>query len=465
MQRLGAWCARVGQSYLPHPLTLACLLSVGVLLAGMWWPDTALASLGFVDRGHVLCTMWAGGLWSTGFLAFALQMCVVLLTGFGLARAPVVQRALRRVAGLASTNRGAVVVIALASCVGCWINWGLGLVGAGLLAVELRTQLGRRGIHAQTSLLVAAAYSGMMIWHGGLSGSAPLKAAQGVTFIRSTGAANSTTIGLQQTVLSLMNGVTTCVVACLTIGLLYWMARPDDCSAVEVTPAEPVDPDRPSPTFAGRLDGSRIVPCVVSTVCAIALVGDIRAEGWAAVDINFVNTTFLALGLTLHGSLLSYVAAVAQGGQAVVGIIIQFPIYAGILAVMNGAGLTARLTEWATVGATSATALGLSEESAFALACFGSAALVNLMVPSGGGQWIVQGPIMLAGADQLGAPLGATVMAISYGDQWTNMIQPFWAIPLMGMTRVDVRSFMGYCAVLMLASGPVFACGLLLLGQ
>jgi short-chain fatty acids transporter len=146
-----------------------------------------------------------------------------------------------------------------------------------------------------------------------------------------------------------------------------------------------------------------------------------------------------------------------------VGIVIQFPLYSGIQALMVGAGLAVWLSG-AFVGGSDAIAgaLGISAGTTFPIATLASAGVVNFFVPSGGGQWIVQGPIMCQAADALGLPLAQTVMAVAYGDQLTNMVQPFWAIPLMGLTRVDARAFMGYCALLMLLATPLFVLALLL---
>ena len=201
---------------------------------------------------------------------------------------------------------------------------------------------------------------------------------------------------------------------------------------------------------------------LVVAVALVALLAWVREKHWGAVDLTFVNLLFLTLGLMLHRDIVSYMAAVAEGGRAIAGIVIQFPLYAGIQSIMAGAGLAAavshlfvNLSHWGTE------VLGIEAGATFPAATFFSAALVNLFVPSGGGQWIVQGPIMCSAADQLQLSLGQTVMAVAYGDQLTNMIQPFWAIPLMGLTRVNARQFMGYCALLMLLVVPVFIAALL----
>jgi short-chain fatty acids transporter len=195
----------------------------------------------------------------------------------------------------------------------------------------------------------------------------------------------------------------------------------------------------------------------------IALTHLLVRSGSAAIDLNLVNTVFLIAGLLLHRDLGAYVAAVTEGGKGVVGIVLQFPLYGGIHALMREAGLAAELSS-AFVDAShwTAAALHVSPAVTFPVATLLSAGLLNLFIPSGGGQWIVQGPIMCAAASAIGMPIEQAVMAVSYGDEWTNMMQPFWAVPLMGLTGVDVRAFMGYCILIMLLATPVYVVGLLL---
>ncbi len=474
MERLGGFFARIAQRVLPDPFVIAAGLTLVAILIGVAIPQTAaLRAEGIAGRLLAIARSWFDGVWDGGFLAFALQMCVVLLAGFGLAKAPGPTALLRRVAGAVGSGRGAVLCVAGVSCIGCWINWGFGLVAAGLLAREIRRGLARRRIPCNYALVVATAYSGMMIWHGGLSGSAPLKVAEnGVAIQRRIEDGSERIelppIGVDRTILSRGNLLLTGVFwAGIPLVLLAMSpASPRSADRVEPEPLEQVDkaprllPEDATVSPAQRLNRSRLIPMLVAGIGLIALAGRARG-GLRAIDLNFVNLLFIALGLLLHRNLEDYIAAVTEGGRAVVGIVLQFPLYGGIQGVLVGTGIAAAFSEgFVDVSQWLAAALGVSPGLPFAPAALASAGLVNLFIPSGGGQWIVQGPIMCAAADALGLPVEQAVMAVSYGDQWTNMIQPFWAIPLMGLTGVNVREFMGYCALLMLLAGPVFLFGL-----
>lgn len=491
MQRLGSFFARLAQRHLPDPLALACLLTLAVGAAAVVFPqEPGLRAASAGGRIAGAARIWLAGVWSAGFLAFALQMCVVLLTGFGLARAPVARRGLARLAAWPRTNRGAVGLIAAVSCAGCWLNWGFGLIFAGVLATEVRAGLRRRGVDCQYALIVAAAYAGMMIWHGGLSGSAPLKVAEvGVRAELPDGTVREIPpLAVSATTLSGPNLLLTAVLLVgipLTLRHLAEKGEAAPASAPVMSPpvasdsaASAVAPvGEPSvdeaPGWARRLNRSRVLALGIGGAILLGVAVQVAdamrtggsgrlVAGLGVLNLNTVNSLFLALGLCLHPHVASYMTAVAEGGRAIAGIVVQFPLYSGIQALMFGAGLAAELSNGFVAAAQAvAGALGIAESATFPLATFASAGLVNFFVPSGGGQWIVQGPIMCGAADALHLSIPQTVMAIAYGDQLTNMVQPFWAIPLMGLTRVDARAFMGYCALLMLLAAPVMAVGLL----
>jgi short-chain fatty acids transporter len=484
MERLGRLFAGLSQRYLPDAVVLACLLTLLTLLIAVGWPQVAeLQNAGTFARIPPVAAMWMDGVWNRDFLAFALQMCFVLLTGYGLAKAPLAGHVIRRIAGWPRSNRGAVFLIAFTSCVTCWINWGFGLIVSGLLAVGVGQRLAERGVRCQYPLIVAAAYLGMMIWHGGLSGSAPLRVNdQGVRITRLIDGRERTEqtgpIDIRGTTLSPGNLILS---GLLIVGIPLVIRvvgsrevgaeAADGIGAGFTEPADPTPAATPGPaaavsdaTIAARLNRTPVVPLLIVGLVALALGVQLRDRGAGAIGLNFVNLLFLGLGLLLHRNLSAYVSALAEGGRAISGIVLQFPLYAGIQGVMHHAGIASAISQgFVDASQWTASALGVGAEPTFAVSTFLSAGLVNLFVPSGGGQWIVQGPIVCSAAADLAIPLEKAVMAVAYGDQWTNMIQPFWAIPLMGLTRVDVRQFIGYCALLMLLAGPVFALALVLL--
>ena len=166
------------------------------------------------------------------------------------------------------------------------------------------------------------------------------------------------------------------------------------------------------------------------------------------LDLNLVILIFLTAGLFLHKNSTAYLDAVAQAIGASRGIILQFPLYAGISGMIVGSGMVAVLSN---------AFVNISTPHTFPLFTFLSAGLVNIFIPSGGGQWAIQGPIMMEAAQKLGADLPQTVMAFAWGDGWTNQIQPFWALPLLGVAGLGARDIMGYCVIWTVVSGLIIS--------
>ncbi|TVQ58827.1 MAG: short-chain fatty acid transporter [Phycisphaerales bacterium] len=226
---------------------------------------------------------------------------------------------------------------------------------------------------------------------------------------------------------------------------------PDAYCQVPFSP--PSDPPGRLPAF---LDRSPLVVWCVALPAFIWLALRFHERGLGALDLNSANLAFLALGLVLHNSASRYAAAIEDGARGCAGIILQFPLYAGILGMIRGSGLGAAVS-----GAFAGAAGG--SEPLLRVMTFCSAGLVNLFVPSGGGQWAVQAPIALQAAADADADPGAIVMAVAYGDQWTNMLQPFWALPLLAITGVKARDIVGYTAIALVAGGAWMCLCLILL--
>jgi short-chain fatty acids transporter len=393
------------------------------------------------------------GIWH--FLAFAMQMCLILLTGYALAVSKPLMRVVRFLASLPRDGGVAAAWVACLSRVGGWLNWGFGLVLGAYFAREVARCGEERGIAMHYPLLGAAGYTAMLIWHGGLSGSAPLKVAEAQHLSRELGLSLAP-IPLQQTIFSPMN-------LAVTLGLL--IAIPLLCRAMM-----PLD-TRESLPFSHFVDApSHGVPLLdqrsnaldqarwINWLLAFPMLGMFFWQ-WSSgvpLSINAMILLFFSLGLLLHRGPRAYLLAAAEGGRGCIGIMIQFPLYAGIFALVYEAGLLERMSLWIA---------SVSSPSGFLISSFLSAGLLNLFVPSGGGQWGMQGAVVLQAAEALKIPLGTAVMTVAYGDQWTNMLQPFWALALLEITGLRARDIVGYTILLMFASGLLFAMALLLFGR
>ena len=204
----------------------------------------------------------------------------------------------------------------------------------------------------------------------------------------------------------------------------------------------------------GKLDSSRWFSLLLGLTFLFTVVYlAINAKGLSFINLNFINFSLFTLGILLTPNIHTFTSYVNKSIVAASGILIQFPLYAGIMGIMKYSGLFLIFTDFF---------VNISNASSLPLFTLISAGVVNFFVPSGGGQWAVQGPIIVEAARQLGTPVSKIIMALAYGDEWTNMLQPFWALPLLGITGLKAKEIVPYTFVLFLTGGAVFVIFLLI---
>lgn len=418
---------RLMERWLPDAFIFVIVLTLIAALAAILSQGTSPVDL---------VRIWGTGFWE--LLSFAMQMLLVLVTGYILASSPPVRRVLARMAGLAGSRGGAIVLVSVVSLAASWINWGFGLVVGAIFARELARQ-----IRVDYRLLVAAAYSGFVVWHGGLAGSIPLTIATPGHFTESQ-------IGVIPTSETIFASWNLLIVAALFIAvpLVNRAMLPSQDEEVLINPDLLRDtapaPATHAPTPAERLETSPVLMYLIGVPGLVWLL--LHFTGGGALNLNVVNFLFLFLGIVLHGTPRSLLAALDEAVRGGAGIVIQFPFYAGIMAIMVETGLAGSLSEWFVSISTAATLPFWS---------FISAGIVNIFIPSGGGQWAVQAPIMLPAAEALGADMARVAMGVAWGDSWTNLIQPFWALPMLGIAGLKARDIMGFCVIHLVVVGAI----------
>ena len=430
---------RVVSRYLPDPLIFAMLLTMlTFVIALSLTPSTPMD----------LVNMWGNGFWN--LLAFGMQMALIIVTGHALASSPPVKRILRMTASLAKTPVQGVMLVTFFGAIASVINWGFGLVVGAMFAREVA----RRVRGSDYPLLIACAYIGFMTWGGGFSGSMPLLAATPGNPVEHIAGL----IPVSDTIFTRYNiFITLSLIAILPFVTRLMMPGKGD--VVTVDPAlleEEPDFQKKLPKDAPvseRMEESRIITWIICLLGFSFLAMYFIKNGFN-ITINTVNMLFLLTGLLLHKTPMAYMRAVSSATKSTAGILVQFPFYAGIQLMMEGSGLGGLITEFF---------INVADKDSFPLMTFFSSALINFAVPSGGGHWVIQGPFVMPAAQALGADLGKSVMAIAYGEQWMNMVQPFWALPALAIAGLGVRDIMGYCITALLFSCPIFIIGLVFL--
>ncbi|WP_394214259.1 short-chain fatty acid transporter [Brachybacterium vulturis] len=431
----------VVERFIPSALVFSIVLTLIVAALGLILTDTGPADL---------VVFWGDGL--SGLLAFMTQMALILLLGHMLANTAPVRRILGFLASLPKTELTAYVFVFVVAAIASLITWGLGLVVGGLLAREVAYRGRERGLTLHFPMLVAAGFGGFVVWHMGYSASGPLTAATEDSFLMES--LGGQPIPITETVFSAWNMIAAAVTILVVALALYLVAprRGDRVTELTIDAREQVtDGQEEIVTPADRLDASRIVTGLIGLALVAYLVLHFVQGGTLTLDT--VNWSFLALILLLVKNPFELIHLTKNAASNVGEILLQFPLYAGILGMMVSSGLVQVFSD---------VFVSISNTTTFGLFAFLASGLVNFFVPSGGGQFAVQGPIMLGAGADLGVDPAITIMAVSYGDQWTNMIQPFWALPLLAIAGLKMRDILGYTTIVLIASGLVYAGTLLI---
>ena len=440
-KKLTDGCVHLVNRYLPDPFIFCIILTIVVFIGAL--PATHAGVIAVINA-------WGVGVWN--LLAFSMQMVLVLVLGSAFANAPAIKKLIARIASIAKTPIQAIIVVTFFSLLACWLNWGFGLVIGALLAKEVV----RRVPTVDYPLLIASAYSGFVIWRAGLSGSIPLDLVAGKTFGDVLYQAP-----ISATIMHPMNLIM-CGVILVAMPFVNYAMHPDKEHAVTIDPAllkDEAESEYRMDTPADKVEHSKIL-WVILVVMGVAYIIHYFFIEKGSLGLNIVNFIFLFLGILLHGDLRRYVDAIGEAAAGAAGVLLQFPFYAGIMGLMvakNADGVSL-------AGVISNFFVSISNHVTFPMWSFLAAGIVNFFVPSGGGQWAVQGPIMMPGGAALGIEAGRTAMAVAWGDQWTNMIQPFWALPALGIAKLSARDVMGYLVIVLLFTGLVAILGFLAWG-
>lgn len=463
MQRFADTFIAIFKKVLPSPFTIAAGLTAVAFCIAFFSTGKELA---VGERSLFLLDVWEKGLWNAPLLVFAFQMMLMLVLGHVLALTPLAERLVNRLSHMIgdSTAKAAFFVTLFTMMVGLF-NWGFGLIFGAILARKVGEHASRVKLNLNYALIGAAGYAGLMVWHGGLSGSSLLKVAepghlhelmQGVLSI-SQMETLPTAVSPSETLFSTMNIV--CVLLLLSIvpTAMWLLGKKVESAPIQIKTIESMSKVDRSFEGAEKLDVVKW-PSILLGLLMIAM------AVWRAWDHpapltfqwitpNWINLVLFGAALTAHASIRSFLTALENAIGGAAGILIQFPLYFGIMGLITGSGLVTDFSDFM---------VSVSTPSTYPVFTFFSAGLVNIFVPSGGGQWAVQGAIIVKAATELGLPLGKSIMALAYGDQITNMLQPFWALPLLGITGLKARDILPYTLFMMLLGSIIFISVLLI---
>lgn len=455
---------KIFKKFLPNPFTIAVILSITTFFIALIFTNK---EADLITKSFLLFNHWEQGLWNAGLLVFAVQMMLMLVLGHALALTKPVNKIIKYFSEFCSTTSRAVAIVSFMTMLVALFNWGLGLIFGAIFSRKVAEDALERKVKINYPMVAAAGYSGMLVWHGGLSGSSLVKVAEPnhlINLLQEAGASNTllntlpTSISYSETVFGTMNMVVSILILISVPLTLYLVGKKVKSTEITIKHEDvQVNPGLTKIVGAERLDHSKWLALYFGLV----VLGGVIYKFYQIGSSNFlsyftpnnINFMLLGLGLVLHSNFSIFLNTIDKAIGGVSGILIQFPLYFGILGIMNHSGLVNNMSDFF---------VSISNETTFPVFTFISAGIVNFFVPSGGGQWAIQGPLIVKAATELNIPLSKAIMALAYGDQLTNMVQPFWALPLLGITQLKAKQLLPYTFILLVVGAVAFSIGLLL---
>ena len=455
VQSFGRSMADWSEKWVPSPFLFAVILTLIAYVAAV-----ALTP----DGPYQNIVNWYDGFWT--LLTFAMQMVLILVTGYAVADSDFVSGYLNKLASIPNDNTQAAALVAAISLIFGYFHWGIGLIVGAIFAIFVARAGHERGKTFHYPILCAAGYTSQTIWHVGPSTSAGLlSATDGHPFQDIIGI-----VPLNESVFTIYAfGIAVLVFVTVIPVLAFLAPEEEDATGIDEyapsllksDPEEAVSDggtattgaDRVTRSPADRLNDSRAIAYLIAAGMLV-YVGQYFASAGGigeALDLNVFNFTFIALGLILHKTPAAYMETIRDATEGAAGIILQFPFYAGNLGIISNSGLSDLIAEGL---------LAVATPQTFPVVAWLLGGVMNLFVPSGGGEWGIIGGVVGSAAVELGVAPGKAIVAYGVGDMWTNMFQPFWAIPLLGLTKIRARDILGYTMIVMVVLFPVFALGL-----
>ena len=424
---------------MPDPLVIAIFLTFICVVAAVVLTDFGVADS--VDA-------WGISFWN--LLAFTMQMVLILGLGHVVAHTRPVYRALVYIADRVKSAKIAYGGLAFVAGFCGLFSWGVALIVPAVLSRIIATSCKRRGIKVHFPLLVACGWLGASTSMQGLSASIPLTINTPGHFLED----QIGLIGLSATIFSVWSLSILFTKLCMIPAVVSRLGP--DANEIREMPDILAPSERGEKLVDGpvtpsqRMENARVVTIALAALGGLYTALHFRDGG--GLNLNMINMIFLVLGLALADSPRHYLDLLGNAGRVIAPFLVQYPLYAGIMGVIAVSGLGELFVNGF---------VAISTADSLPIWTFFSAGLLNLFIPSAGGQWAVQGPIAVEAAMQLGTDLPRIAMAVTLGESWTNAIQPLYAIPVLAVAGLHIRDVVGYGVIICAMNGAIYLTGLL----
>jgi short-chain fatty acids transporter len=444
LERVALRCCAWSERWIPDAYVFAALAVVLV----------AIAAIALGSPVVQTAKAFGDGFWS--LIPFTMQMCFIIIGGYIVASSPPAARMIDKLAALPSTGRGAVCWVAIISMMFSLLHWGLSMILGSLL---VRALARREELDMDYRAAGAAAYLGMgSVWAMGLSSSAAQLQANPASMppalLPITGV-----IPFTETIFLWQSIALTAVLIVVTL-LIAWLTAPRSDNAqtarrMNIAIESPVSSVTPQPTRPGEwFEHNPLLNLLVAALGAGWLIQEFTTKGAALAisNLNTYNFLFLMLGLLLCWRPRVFLDAAARSVSSVSGVLIQFPFYGGIAAILtaapgsDGQSIAHHLSTFFAQAATRET---------FPIVMGIYSAILGFFVPSGGGKWIIEAPYVMQAANELKVHLGWAVQVYNAAEALPNLINPFWMLPLLGILKLRARDVIGFTMVQFILHVPL----------
>ncbi|MBP1764930.1 MAG: atoE 1 [Firmicutes bacterium] len=424
-------------NWIPDSMVFVLALTVGIFAAALVWGTHAPIQL--IDD-------YEKSFWR--MLPFAMQMSLLMITGFVVADSKPAKRIISAIIDIPKTPKMTMWMFMVVGGFVSWCHWGIGLMLNIVMGRELAAR--KRGLGIHYAFLVAVCYGCGSILSNGPTQMAPLLVATPGHFLEKlTGI-----IPITQTALSPFQFAYIGILF-VTLPLVMLMFMPSPKNSVEISEelaneflnkdAEEVE-DKSKLRPAERWDRSPILQVIVALIILFWFAKAVYFKGANALDLNNLNLAFFGLGLLLHGNPRSFIKSVRAGVPTTYGVIIQFPLYAGIFGVISDSGLAKVITHWF---------VSISTPGTYAWIIFLYTGVMDFFVPSAGSKFVIEAPYIIPAAQQLGVPIQQVILGYNAGAQWVNNLQPFWALPVLAAFKLRFQDIMPFTFLIWLWVGIV----------
>jgi short-chain fatty acids transporter len=431
--RLSDWF----EKWFPDAFVLALSAVAIVFVASVLAVSAAAPTAGLLSfGGAVLDTaQWFGaGFWD--LVTFTMQMSMIVVTGYAVATSPPIYAVIRRLAAVPRTGRGAAAYVGLFSMLASLISWSFSLIFSALLAREVA----RRVQGSDYRALGAAAYLGVgSVWALGLSSSAALIMAAPASLPDSIESISGV-IPLDQTLGLWQSMLVAALLIIVSMALAFYSA-PGSAQARSMRDMGVVDTTATSDLGKREKPGEWLEysPLLTIVVCVLGfgyLLREVLTRGPSILlELNHYVFLFLMVGLLLHWRPRSFVQAIAASIVPVGGVLIQYPMYAGIVRMLTESGLATQMSNFF---------VEISNPHTFPVLVGVYSAFLGLFIPSAGGKWLIEAPYLLEAGKELEVHLGWVVQTYNATEALANLIHPFWMLPLVGILGLKARDIVGY---------------------